>query len=224
MAAPAADCRARPRLQNAVRKFPSSTNVDAPFVVGDGLEFFAHEHRCSADGVFMWTGRRAPPLHGDRGVPAGRRGPQPFQQGSDRWRVRRTAVPAVELGRRCGRHAVSLDASRSRGDTRPMAFSIEEAPRRAVTTWKRIGRQRTLLVVSADLRKRSTGTRSVLRLSGREFRLSGRGLRRSAKGQRCHSHRLCRGPASIRCGSRFSAPGAYRRPRSSSTCLSRRRQ
>lgn len=149
-----------PRRDTLVRTF--SIVHERPmhlFVVGEGLDFFAHEHPVQqADGVFMVD--LALPRAGvymaiAEFLPEGGT-PQTFQQafttGSAIGRpapLAVDAVPKVVDGMR-----VSLDASKVKaGATQPLTFRIEDAATGAAVTDLEpyLGAGAHLLVVSADL-------------------------------------------------------------------------
>ena len=129
------------------------------FVVGEGLEFFAHDHPAQqADGVFMLD--LALPRQGAymaiaEFLPEGGT-PQTFQQafttGSAFGRLARPVVdlaPKIVDGMR-----VSLDVSKVRhGDTQPLTVQIDDAATGAPVTDLEpyLGASAHLLVVPADL-------------------------------------------------------------------------
>jgi hypothetical protein len=150
----------QPRRDTLVRKF--AIVHERPmhlFVVGEGLEFFAHEHPVQqADGVFMLDltlPRAGAYMAIAEFLPEGGT-PQTFQQafttGSAFGRAARPAIdvaPKIVDGMR-----VSVDASKVKaGDTRPLAFRIEDAATGAPVTDLEpyLGAGAHLLVVSADL-------------------------------------------------------------------------
>jgi hypothetical protein len=151
---------ARPGSRTLVRTF--SIVHERPmhlFVVGDGLEFFAHEHPVQQpDGVFMLDlalPRPGPYMAIAEFLPEGGT-PQTFQQTFTTGAAfARTAVPAVDLGAKVvDGMRVSVDASKVKsGDSKPLAFRIEEAATGAAVSDLEpyLGASAHLLVVSADL-------------------------------------------------------------------------
>lgn len=129
------------------------------FVVGEGLEFFAHEHPVQqADGIFMLD--LALPRAGvymaiAEFLPEGGT-PQTFQQAFTTGSAfARPANPAIDVEpKTVDGMRVTLDASKVKaGDTKPLTFRIEDAATGAPATDLEpyLGARAHLLVVSADL-------------------------------------------------------------------------
>lgn len=150
----------QPGRDTLVRKF--SIVHERPmhlFVVGEGLEFFAHEHPVQQpDGVFMLD--LALPRAGvymaiaeflpDGGTP------QTFQQAFTTGSAfGRPASPAIDVGSKVvDGMRVSVDASKVKaGDTKALTFRIEDAASGAPATDLEpyLGASAHLLVVSVDL-------------------------------------------------------------------------
>lgn len=149
-----------PGRDRLVRKF--SIVHERPmhlFVVGEGLEFFAHEHPVQqADGVFMLDlalPRAGAYMAVAEFLPEGGTA-QTFQQAFTTGSAfGRPASPAIDPGPRVVDGVrVSLDASKVKaGDTRPLTFRIEDAATGApaMDLEPYLGAAAHLLVVSADL-------------------------------------------------------------------------
>jgi hypothetical protein len=129
------------------------------FVVGEGLEFFAHEHPVQqADGVFMLDlvlPRAGLYMAIAEFLPEGGT-PQTFQQAFTTGSAfGRPAHPAIDLGPKIVDGVrVSVDVSKVKaGDTKPLTFRIEDASSGAPVTDLEpyLGAAAHLLVVSADL-------------------------------------------------------------------------
>ena len=150
----------QPRRDALVRKF--AIVHERPmhlFVVGEGLEFFAHEHPIQqADGVFMLDltlPRAGAYMAIAEFLPEGGT-PQTFQQAfTTGTAFGRSARPAIdETPKIVDGMRVSVDASKVKaGDTRPLAFRIEDAATGAPVPDLEpyLGARAHLLVVSADL-------------------------------------------------------------------------
>jgi hypothetical protein len=150
----------QPGRNRLVRKF--SIVHERPmhlFVVGEGLEFFAHEHPVQQpDGVFMLD--LALPRPGvymaiAEFLPEGGT-PQTFQQAfTTGSAVGRPANPAVDVGPKIvNGMRVSLDASELRAaDTKPLTIRIDDAATGAPVTDLELylGASAHLLVVPVDL-------------------------------------------------------------------------
>ena len=129
------------------------------FIVGDGLEYFAHEHPApQPDGVFMLD-VRLPKAGAYMAIaeflPEGGT-PQIFQQAFTTGEAfARPANPAVDLApKTVDGMRVSLDASKViAGDTKPMTFTIEDAASGAPVTDLEpfLGASAHLLIVPVDL-------------------------------------------------------------------------
>ena len=152
--------RARQRPGQIVRRF--SIVHERPmhlFIVGDGLEYFAHEHPVQQpDGVFMLDvrlPRPGPYMAIAEFLPEGGT-PQTFQQAFTTGEAfARPVNPAVDgTPRTVDGMRVSLDASKAAaGDTRPLTFRIEDAASGAPVTDLEpyLGASAHLLVVPVDL-------------------------------------------------------------------------
>jgi hypothetical protein len=149
-----------PATRAIVRKF--SIVHERPlhlFVVGNGLEYFAHEHpEPQRDGVFMLDirlPRPGPYMAIAEFLPEGGT-PQTFQQMFTTGEAfARPATPAVDLApRTVDGMRVSLDASGVKaGDTRALTFRIEDAVSGAPVTDLEpyLGASAHLLMVPIDL-------------------------------------------------------------------------
>jgi hypothetical protein len=129
------------------------------FLVGDGLEYFAHEHPVpQRDGVFMLDARLPKPgpyMVIAEFLPEGGT-PQTFQQAFTTGEAfARPANPAVDTApRTVDGMRVSLDASKAvAGETRPLTFRIEDAASGAPVTDLEpyLGASAHLLIVPVDL-------------------------------------------------------------------------
>jgi hypothetical protein len=150
----------RPGSGQVVRRF--SIVHERPmhlFIVGDGLEYFAHEHPVpQRDGVFMLDARLPKPgpyMVIAEFLPEGAT-PQTFQQAFTTGEAfARPANPAVDTApRTVDGMRVSLDASKVvAGDTKPLTFRIEDAASGAPVTDLEpyLGAGAHLLVVPVDL-------------------------------------------------------------------------
>jgi hypothetical protein len=149
-----------PRTRVPVRKF--SIVHDRPmhlFVVGEGLEYFAHEHPAlQRDGVFMLDvrlPRPGPYMAIAEFLPEGGT-PQTFQQVFTTGEAfPRPAIPAVDTGAKIADGMrVSLDASLVKaGDTKALTFRIEDAASGAPVSDLEpyLGAAAHLLIVPVDL-------------------------------------------------------------------------
>ena len=129
------------------------------FLVGDGLDYFAHEHPVpQPDGVFMLDVRLPKPgpyMAIAEFLPEGGT-PQTFQQAFTTGEAFvRPASPAVDIApQTVDGMRVSLDASKvAAGDTKALTFRIEDAASGAPVTDLEpyLGAGAHLLVVPADL-------------------------------------------------------------------------
>jgi hypothetical protein len=129
------------------------------FLVGDGLEYFAHEHPVlQRDGVFMLDVRLPKPgpyMAIAEFLPEGGT-PQTFQQAFTTGEpFSRAAAPAVDGGPKVvDGMRVSLDASKAAaGGTNALAFRVEDAASGAAVTDLQpyLGASAHLLVVPVDL-------------------------------------------------------------------------
>jgi len=129
------------------------------FLVGAGLDYFAHEHPApQPDGVFMLDvrlPRPGPYMAIAEFLPEGGT-PQTFQQAFTTGEAFvRTASPAVDTApQTVDGMRVSLDASKvAAGDTRPLTFRIEDAASGAPVTDLEpyLGASAHLLIVPVDL-------------------------------------------------------------------------
>jgi hypothetical protein len=149
-----------PATRLAVRKF--TVVHERPlhlFLVGDGLEYFAHEHPVlQPDGVFMLDvalPKPGPYMAIAEFLPEGGT-PQTFQQAFTTGDPFARAVnPAVDTAPKVvGGMRVSLDASQVKaGDTKALTFRIEDAASGAPVTDLEpyLGASAHLLVVAVDL-------------------------------------------------------------------------
>jgi hypothetical protein len=150
----------QPGRDRLVRKF--SIVHERPmhlFVVGDGLEFFAHDHPVQQpDGVFMLDlalPRPGPYMAIAEFLPEGGT-PQTFQQAfTTGTAFGRAATPVIDPGpKTVAGMRVSLDASKVKaGDTKPLTFRIEDAATGAAVTDLEpyLGATAHLLIVPVDL-------------------------------------------------------------------------
>jgi hypothetical protein len=149
-----------PRSRSTVRKF--AIVHERPmhlFVVGDSLEFFAHEHPAEQpDGVFLIDvalPRAGPYMAIAEFLPEGGT-PQTFQQMFTTGEAfGRPANPAVDAGpRTVDGIRVTVDASQVKaGAARPLVFRVEDAATGAPVTDLQpyLGASAHLLMVPADL-------------------------------------------------------------------------
>ena len=155
-----------PRRRTTVRTF--AIVHERPmhlFVVGEGLDFFAHEHPLQQpDGVFMLDlplPRAGAYMAIAEFLPDGGT-PQTFQQMFTTGGLSaRTAAPAVDLEPKiAGGVRVSLDASQVKaGEVRPLVVRIEDAATGARVTDLQpyLGAAAHMLLVSADLTEAVSG-------------------------------------------------------------------
>lgn len=149
-----------PTTRSVVRRF--SIVHERPmhlFVVGDGLEYFAHEHPApQRDGVFMidvTLPKPGPYMAIAEFLPEGAT-PQIFQQVFTTGEAfARPASPALDVApKTVDGVRVSLDASKVKaGDVQPLAFRFEDAASGAAITDLEpyLGASAHLLVVPVDL-------------------------------------------------------------------------
>ena len=149
-----------PATRLAVRKF--TVVHERPlhlFLVGDGLEYFAHEHPVlQPDGVFMLDvalPKPGPYMAIAEFLPDGAT-PQMFQQVFTTGEAfARPATPAVDIEpKTVAGVRVSVDASKLQaGDTQPLTFRLEDAVSGAAITDVQpyLGASAHLLIVPVDL-------------------------------------------------------------------------
>lgn len=149
-----------PRTRAIVRRF--AIVHERPlhlFLVGDGLEFFAHEHPLQQpDGVFMIDlalAKPGPYMAIAEFLPEGGT-PQTFQQMFTTGEAfAKPLTPAIDTApKTIDGMRVSVDASQVKaGDTRPMVVRIEDASSGAAVTDLQpyLGAAAHLLIVPADL-------------------------------------------------------------------------
>jgi hypothetical protein len=149
-----------PRTRATVRKF--TIVHERPmhlFVVGDGLEYFAHEHPVQQpDGVFMIDAaltKPGPYMAIAEFLPEGGT-PQTFQQMFTTGEAfAKPAAPAIDTApKTIDGMRVSVDVSQVKaGDTRPLIVRIQDAATGAVVTDLQpyLGAAAHLLLVPADL-------------------------------------------------------------------------